>query len=235
MAPTLLVPKFKDGCIVNEGVEVHDLARVKKETLIYVQPCAAERGKLMADIVLSGRKGPRQIDPLVLCFLLEVHRRRFAEFKCSSSLGVAKFKLRGRDFSVFKTGKIKIQRALTREEILRMTNSVSRLVWGAVACDLCGKPALECAALRCGECSTGESEVLELERLLGAKPLIEASSSLERARVLLKAQGPSEQVKELLHQAKYLALYFMAEAPDKRDASLGLVLLGKVNQLGKPS
>ena len=150
----ITIPKFRDECSLAKGVEVRDLLKVRKEAVLYVQPCVSERGKLMADVELKREEDRIQlIDPAVLCSILEIHRRRFAELKCSPNLGVAKLKLKGREISIFKNGKLKIQRALDREEILRVANSISRLVWGAVICDICGQPTISCASGKCGDVS----------------------------------------------------------------------------------
>ncbi len=54
------VPKFKDECSLTRGVEISDLLKVKKEAVLYVQPCVSEKGRLMADIDL--KKGEEEED-----------------------------------------------------------------------------------------------------------------------------------------------------------------------------
>lgn len=219
----ITVPRFKDECLLSKGVEIRDLLKVRKETVLYVQPCASERGKLMADIELQ-QANERFIDPQTLCSLLEIHRRRFAELKCSPSLGVAKLKWKGREISIFKNGKLKIQRALDRDEILRIANSVSRLVWGAAVCEVCGQPVLSCASGKCGKCTSGEKVTLRVEELPNAELLQQGYASLEKAR-----KSPEESEKSM-RAARYLALHFAMEASGKEDAALGLVLLGEAER-----
>ncbi|MFH1821596.1 MAG: hypothetical protein ABH852_04050, partial [Methanobacteriota archaeon] len=101
----ILVPKFRDDCLLSRGIEVKDLPGIRKETVLYVQPCASERGKLMADIELTKEQDAQFLDPKTLCSLLDIHRRRFAEMRCSEKLGVAKLKWGGREISIFKSGK----------------------------------------------------------------------------------------------------------------------------------
>jgi len=229
----MIIPKFRDECSLAKGVEVRDILKVRKEAVLYVQPCVSERGKLMADVELKREEAKAQlIDPATLCSLLEIHRRRFAELKCSPSLGVAKLKFKGREISIFKNGKLKIQRALNREEILRIANSVSRLVWGAVICDVCGGPTLNCASGKCGKCVAEEKALtVRLDELPNSEPLIEGYSNLRKADETSKLKGAREEFEKALQTAKYLGLFFMMEAPDKETAGLGLVLLGETERV----
>jgi len=232
---SIVVPKFKDECSIAKGVEVRDLLKVRKEAVLYVQPCVSERGKLMADVELKREEAKAQlIDPVALCSMLEVHRRRFAELKCSPSLGVAKLKFKGREISIFKNGKLKIQRALDREEILRVANSISRLVWGAVICDVCGEPTINCASGKCGKCIAEEKALtVRLDELPNAELLIEGYSNLRNAVEALKLEGGRNEFEKALQTARYLALFFAMEAPDKETAGLGLILMGEAECVGK--
>lgn len=222
----IFVPRFRDDCLLSRGTEVMDLLRVREETVLYVQPCTSERGKLMADIEL--RSGETEcIDSGTLCTLLEIHRRRFSELKCSRNLGVAKLRWKGREISIFKNGKIKIQRALNREEIIRVANSVARLIWGAELCELCGQPALNCASGACGKCYQEERVSIELNKLPNAELLQQSRINLQRAR-----NAAPEEANRLLNMARYQALFFAIEVPRKEDAVLGLVLLAEALQPG---
>jgi hypothetical protein len=230
---SIVIPKFKDECSLAKGVEVRDLLKVRKEAVLYVQPCVSERGKLMADVELKREEaGAQLIDPPTLCSLLEIHRRRFAELKCSPSLGVAKLKFKGREISIFKNGKLKIQRALDREEILRVANAISRLVWGAVICDVCGEPTLNCASGKCGKCIAEEgASTVQLKGLPNAELLMEGYSSLRKAIEASKLEGAREEFERILQVAKYLALFSTMEAPDRETATLGVVLLGEAERV----
>lgn len=214
------VPSFVDGCIVSKGVEIHELLNVRKDAILYVQPCASERGKLMADIELSKDIDKDFFDTKTLCWLLEIHRRRFSELKCSPSLGVAKVKWKGREMSVFRNGKLKIQRAPSREEIVRIANTTSRMVWGAVFCEVCGKPTLECASGECGKCRSGEHRIKAGE-VPNVDLLLQARDGLKAAN-----ESPGDLVK-LSQKARSLALHFVEETPDKKVAVAGLALLAE--------
>jgi hypothetical protein len=214
------------------GIEVRDLLKVRREAVLYVQPCVSERGKLMADVELS-REGDRQqlIDPAMLCSMLEIHKRRFAELRCSWSLGVAKLKFKGREISIFKNGKLKIQRALDKEEILRTANSIARLVWGAIICDICGRPTIDCASGKCGKCISEQRAVrISLAEIPNAALLEAGYLNLRRAEEL-KLEGRYREFERALNAARYLALFFTVEAADKETARLGLILLGEAEQL----
>lgn len=223
----LTIPKFKSECSLTRGVEVRDLLKVRKETVLYVQPCASERGKLMGDVELVKEPNPQFLDPSTLCSLLEIHRRHFSELKCSPSLGVAKLKWKGREISIFKNGKLKIQRALDREEILRIANSVSRLIWGAVVCEVCGQPTLDCASGKCGKCTSEEGTSIKINEISNAAPLLEGYSNLEKA----SKSGSSDELEKYLRKAQYFVLFFTIESPKKEDAMLGLVLLGESKRM----
>lgn len=188
------------------------MLRMRKETILYVQPCASERGKLMADIELSPDLDAEFFDGRVLCALLEIHHPGFAELKCSPSLGVAKFMWKGREISVFRNGKLKVQRCLDRADIMKTAGRVARLVWGAALCKLCGRPALECAAGRCGVC-------LESKRTTKAED-IPAGEVLKHA-LELRDSGDRR-------RAGYFALHFVVETPGKGDAAAGLSLLDEI-------
>jgi hypothetical protein len=228
----MAVPKFVDECSLTKGVEVGDILKFRKEAILYVQPCVSERGKLMADIELKREEvGTQALDPTKLCSLLEIHRRRFSYLKCSPNLGVAKLVWKGREISIFKNSKLKIQRALDKEEILRVANSVARLVWGAVICNVCGEPTINCASGKCGKCiSEDEATNVPLEELPNAALLIEGRSNLKKA-VQAFEQGAQEEFERALQTAKYLALFFTIEAPGKDEAVLGLVLLGEAERV----
>ena len=228
----MAVPKFVDECSLTKGVEVGDILKFRKEAVLYVQPCVSERGKLMADIELKREEVDTQtLDPTTLCSLLEIHRRRFSYLKCSPSLGVAKLVWKGREISIFKNSKLKIQRALDKEEILRVANSVARLVWGAVICNVCGEPTINCASGKCGKCILEEKATnVPLEELPNAALLIEGRSNLEKS-VKASEQGVPEEFERALQTAKYLALFFTIEAPRKDEAVLGLVLLGEAERV----
>jgi len=219
-----LVPKFKDDCLLSKGIEVKDLLGVRKETVLYVKPCTSEHGKLMADIELTKDQDSRFMDPKTLCSLLEIHKRRFAEMRCSEKLGVAKLKWSGKEISIFKNGKLKIQQAADRDEILRVANSMSRLIWGSAICGVCGKPAVDCASGKCGKCASHEKVAVQLAGLQNSELLQQGYASLE-------ATGDSavEDSENKLRKARYLALHFTMDATSKEDAVLGLVLLGEAD------
>jgi hypothetical protein len=228
----MAVPKFVDECSLTKGVEVGDILKFRKEAVLYVQPCVSERGKLMVDIVLKKEElGAQALDSATLCSLLEIHRRRFSNLKCSPNLGVAKLVWKGREISIFKNSKLKIQRALDKEEILRVANSVARLVWGAVICDVCGEPTINCASGKCGKCiSEKKATDVPLEQLPNVELLVESRLNLEKADEALE-QGNKEEFERALQTAKYLALFFTIEATRKDEAFLGLILLGEAERL----
>ncbi len=226
----LILPGFKENCSVSRGVEIGELLKIRKNAVLYIQPCVSERGKLIADVELKREEDkPRSIDPPTLCSILEIHKRRFGEFKCSRSLGVAKLRFKGKEISIFKSGKLKIQRVLDKEEILKTATSITRLIWGAVVCDICGYPTIACASGKCGKCISERTQQVTLEEIPNAAPLVEGYSALKKAEEL-GGKHP-EAFQKAVNTAEYLALFFIEEAADKETARLGLILLGKAEQL----
>lgn len=244
----IYAPAFRDDCILNLGIEIDELLKVRKEVIAYFQPCVSEKGKLMADIELKDEKGKSLIiDPSTLCSLLEIHRRRFSSLKCSKGLGVAKFTLKGREISVFQRGKLKIQRALDKGEILKVANSVARLFWGASLCKVCGQPAIYCASGGCGRCTKKSGQVILMKDLWSSAIIVETIDNLRKAfeiaskmkdDLIFSLEGESkgvewgtEKFENFMHRAQYLALYLVSEAPSKKDAAFGLLLIGVAREI----
>jgi hypothetical protein len=162
----------------------------------------------MADVELSEDLERDFFEGNVLCRVLELAALGFSSFKCSPKLGVAKFMWKGREISVFRNGKLKIQRCLDRNDVLRVANRVARLVWAAAKCGVCGRPAIECAAGRCGRC-VRKQQSTDLAAL-PAGELLEHSMVLEDKR-----------------RAAYYVLRFIVETPTRESATVGLSLLAR--------
>ena len=110
-------PKFIDHCILKMQVKTESDLNVSEEKgLAYIQPCAAEVGKVMleSDITKLLRTTHREIiDFDILCDILNTYKIRFSEMQCSLTLGVGRVKWRGKTISIFKKGKIKIRETCT--------------------------------------------------------------------------------------------------------------------------
>ncbi|MEM2192690.1 MAG: hypothetical protein QXG38_03645 [Candidatus Hadarchaeales archaeon] len=214
-----MVPRYLPECIVARGLEIPELAKVKRETILilYTQPCASERGRLMADVELAP-DAERFFDQKVLCRLLEVHRRRFSYLRCSENLGVAKFTLKGREISIFRNGKLKIQRGLSKEDLMKTASDVGRLVWPAALCPVCGRAAIFCANGKCGKCTEGE-EKIKVDGLEGAEILLHSLDLLQIAK------DEAAEGREMVERGRFFALQFIIEARDKRDAAVGMKIL----------
>ncbi|MGQ9787863.1 MAG: hypothetical protein ACUVQM_00900 [Candidatus Hadarchaeaceae archaeon] len=222
----ITLPKFREDCLLTRGIDVRDLVGIRREALLYVQPCTSERGKLMADIELNREPDSRFLDPGKLCSLLRVHRHRFADLRCSETLGVAKLRWGGRDISIFMNGKIKIQQAMDREEILRVANSISRLIWGAAVCSVCGETVMNCASEKCGKCRLSGETAVEVSGIIGSEMLRQGYAILDD----LERQEPQDH-ESRLQRARFLALHFAMATPRKEDAVLGLLLLARADQV----
>jgi len=113
---------------------------------------------------------------------------------------------------------------MDREEIIKVANSMSRLIWAAAICEVCGRPAIECASGECGKCSAGDRISFQIDELPNSELLQQARANLE------KSKNPSamDPLGEL-RKARYLALHFTMDALSKEEAVLGLALLGEAD------
>jgi hypothetical protein len=101
---------------------------------------------------------------------------------------------------------------------------MSRLVWGAILCEVCGKPALSCASGECEKCREGETST-KLKEVSGGELLQRALDFMRMAK-----KNP-EEMERYSQRAKYFALYFVEEAPDKESAIAGLALLAEAERI----
>jgi hypothetical protein len=67
---------------------------------------------------------------------------------------------------------------------------------------------------------------VQIEELPNAELLQQGYANMEKARGL-----PPEESEGPLRKARYLALYFTMEAPNKEDAVPGLILLGEAKRV----
>ena len=149
--------KFRKECCLAKGVEFKDILKSREDTIVYVNPCVSERGKVMADIDLRRDSNKEELfDPGTLCSLLKAAEKNFTKLRCSPDLGVAKIEWNGYDISIVRSGKLKIMRAPSEEDIIKIASKLSSLIWGATICDFCGRPAAECASGACGKCLSNE-------------------------------------------------------------------------------
>ncbi|HID90626.1 TPA: hypothetical protein EYP44_01545 [Candidatus Bathyarchaeota archaeon] len=250
----LVLPRFEDACVLSEGVGFDRLI-AGEERLVYVQPCVAERGRLMATINLGEAAGPprQAFDPAILCSLLGAYRSRLAEVRCSPGLGIGKMRWKGREISLFRRGKIVIRRALNERDVYRTIRFLLRLIWGSVTCGLCGRTAVNCVVNECGRCARAppareKAQTVRLEALLSAPLWTKGYEDLERAAAeisslqdlvaKLPVEGPHPPIERLesdfrryVQRAVHSALLFVIETPERDKAVLGLALMGLAHGL----
>ena len=240
-------PKFVGHCILKMQVRTESNLNVSEEKgLAYIQPCAAEVGKVMleSDITKLLRTTHREIiDFDVLCDILNTYKIRFSEMQCSLTLGVGRIKWRGKTISIFKKGKIKIREALNREDAMKMLQDFLRLIWGSLICEVCGQPAIYCAAGMCNKCleENAQRELVDLEELPTGVILFNALINLSKPLSLLsetfsnildglrggKISGVRvKDFERMLNRVNLLALDFMVQTPNIEQASLGFIPLG---------
>lgn len=241
-------PKLEDNCILVKGV-IKNLEEIKEDEITFIEPCAADVGKLMAKITLSDEKAQKQelfFDKGMLCKLLGVFKGRFSEFECSRLLGIARIKWRGKNISLFASGRVKISTALSEDDIMHILHDITRLSWGAMICSVCGKPAIHCASGICSKCIIHHGdETIEanLSNKLPGSILTNALDSMNQAvreleinysRLLntLIRQGKSEitfrvALRKTL-KAIRLSLEYILRAPDSEDLLAGFMVLGSL-------
>ncbi len=240
-------PKFVEHCILRKNMTVGINLEISEEKgLAYVQPCAAEVGKVMLESDLTKLIKPvsdQIIDFNVLCDLLNAYKIRFSEFRCSLALGVSKIRWRGKTVSIFKKGKIKIREALNKEDALKSFQDFLRLIWGSFICEVCGKPAICCAAGLCNKCQekNGEKNHVNLEDLPTGIMLSNALIDLTNIFPMLDTVFSNilngingTKISEIkvgnferkLNRINIVVLDFMLQTPDIKQAVLGFIPLG---------
>ncbi|MEM3517362.1 MAG: hypothetical protein QW647_06205, partial [Candidatus Bathyarchaeia archaeon] len=149
---------FKEECSLSKGLKKERIVSFGETEIAYIQPCASEKGKVTADIVMS-KEEKEFFNFEVLCLILDLYKIMFAEERCSQALGTAIIKWRGRDIIIFKNGRINIKRALNKEEIEKILDSLIRLLLGSIICENCKKPLIDCAFGKCKKCMNIKEEL----------------------------------------------------------------------------
>ncbi|MFX0096513.1 MAG: hypothetical protein ACFE7E_02000 [Candidatus Hodarchaeota archaeon] len=237
---------LEKDCVLLGGISDR-LEEIREDEIAFIEPCAAEVGKLTAKITLSDERFGRQksfFDKSMLCELLEVYRGRFSEFECSEMLGIARIKWRGKNLSLFASGSIKISTALSENDIMQMLTDITRLVWGTLICGVCGKPAIHCASGACNKClmphRDGGEEVLVSNRFSGiflTNALISMDHALKALEIIYgsllhtlmeheKSNISFRIADKKTLKAIQLGLEYILRAPSSDDALLGFSLLG---------
>ncbi|KXA94150.1 hypothetical protein AKJ36_03395 [candidate division MSBL1 archaeon SCGC-AAA259I07] len=169
-----------ESCVLSEGFEVESLENSGKEGAIEVSPCASERGKVMVELDLSEENKPF-LDMETLCLLLDSYKSHFADLKCSTNLGVARFMWKARRIYVYEKGKFKIRFAHSREDAERVMDSLSRLILGSILCGECSEPSVECALGQCRACLTETPTTVTLEDSFNAPILLRGVKTLRES------------------------------------------------------
>ena len=246
VSPKIRYPRLEKDCVLIRGVSER-LEEIREDEIAFIEPCAAEIGKLTAKITLSDERIEKQelfFDKRMLCALLDVYKGRFAEFECSEMLGIARIKWRGKGLSLFTSGSIKISTALSEKDIMQMLHDITRLVWGTMICSVCGKPAIHCASGTCSKCliphSDGSREAQIDSRFSGIF-LTNALNSMDQAiraleivygkflRILIKQEKSDISfriVDKKVLKASQLGLEYILRVPSSEDALLGFAVLG---------
>ncbi|MEM3606573.1 MAG: hypothetical protein QXE30_02880 [Candidatus Bathyarchaeia archaeon] len=227
---------FKEECDLTKGLKKGEITSFGEMEIAYIQPCASERGKITADIVMS-RRNKNFFDFTTLCLILELYKIMFAEEKCSQVLGTAMIKWRGRDIIVFRNGRISVKRALSKEDVKKILSSLNRLLWGSVLCNNCGKPLVDCAFGKCKKCMNAKEFEIEssyfkkaltgLFLVKSLKKLYEASRKTLNYSIDLTVFDKPKliDVYQSVNEAAREALNCIIEALDANEACLGLIAL----------
>jgi hypothetical protein len=227
---------FKENCDLTKGLKKGEIASFGEAEIAYIQPCASEKGKITADIVMS-KEEKNFFEFTKLCLLLELYRIMFAEEKCNQALGIAMIKWRGRDIIVFRNGRISIKRALSKEDVEKILLSINRLLWGSMICGNCGKPLIDCAFGKCKKCMNLKEFKIEaayFKKALTGLFLVKSLKKLyEASRKILNYLIDSAifnklkliEVYRSINEAAREALNCITEASTMNEACLGLIAL----------
>ncbi|MFX1598548.1 MAG: hypothetical protein ACFFC5_05745 [Promethearchaeota archaeon] len=244
--PKIRYLNLERDCVLVKGISKR-LEEIREDEIAFIEPCAAEVGKLTAKISLSNERAGKQepfFDKGVLCDLLEIYKGRFAEFECSEMLGIARIKWRGKDLSIFTSGSIKISAALSENDIMQMLSDITRLVWGTIICSVCGKPAIDCASGACRKCLLPRrdgSEEIQVNSMFSGIFLKNALNSMDEALkeleiiwarllcILMKQEKSDISFRvadKKTLRASQLGLEYILRVPNSEDALLGFAVLG---------
>ncbi|MBS7655884.1 hypothetical protein KEJ50_05225 [Candidatus Bathyarchaeota archaeon] len=230
---------FKEECDLTKGLKKGEITSFGEMEIAYIQPCASERGKVTADIVMS-REDKTFFDFTMVCLILELYKIMFAEEKCNQVLGAAMIKWRGRDIIVFRNGRISVKRALSKDEVKKILASLNRLLWGSVLCNNCGKPLVDCAFGKCKKCMNAKEFKIDLSYFKKAltglflvkslKKLYEASGKTLNYSIDLTVFDKPKliDVYQSVNEAAREALNCIAGASDVSEACLGLIALSLI-------
>jgi len=227
----------------------------KGEDIVEVHPCT-ENGlvTLEAKINLANlfeSSSEELIDPLRMCSSL-----RFAEFaedlKCSEEMGYALSEWKGKRIHIFKSGKVIIRRADDKEDATRTLKLVARALWSSIKCE-CSNPLIFCTSGACDYCSKKicrpqakppfervhsfvvikGSQILEHVENISTRTIFqECLGKLDHVIDILKeGEEKEEEVEESISLAKKLASSFVLKSDKGLDASLGLVLMGLIENV----
>lgn len=227
---------FKDECDLTKGLKKGEITSFGEMEIAYIQPCASEKGKITADIVMSKEDKPF-FDFATTCLILDFYKIMFAEERCSPLLGAAMIKWRGRDIIVFRNGRISVKRALNKEEVEKILASLNRLLWGSILCNNCGKPLVDCAFGKCKKCMNSKEFKIDssyfkktltgLFLVKSLKKLYEASEKTLNYSIDLTIFDKPKliEVYQSVNEAAREALNCINEASDINEACLGLIVL----------
>ncbi|HID17513.1 TPA: hypothetical protein EYP26_04385, partial [Candidatus Bathyarchaeota archaeon] len=225
---------FLEGCALREEIEGGKFIEFGEEKIAYIQPCASEKGKVTADIMM-GRDEATFFEPSILCSILEAYKPMLAEGRCSRPLGVAVIKWKGRSITIFKNGRVNIKRALTKQDVLKVLRSLNRLLWGSVVCARCGRPVIECASGKCEKCMEEKGArgmAASLKKTLHGAFLASALEKLlevSRKALGCRVNGLSRlklEAQQKINGAAVDILNYLIEAPKAGEAALGVTALG---------
>ncbi len=185
----------------------------------------SETGKITAEARLTaGPEGNVNLkygfyDPVQLCETLNM-AGFLEDIRCSPKLGVGRATIDDKTVLVYKDGRINVRKAKDRQDAVQTIRLVSRILWGAIVCSLCGNAGVDCASGGCEECVSRVCPVIgggppdPTVTSRGSKKQATASTIFDRAKRLKTKGYFEESVKHLDEAFKVLeetSLRFLEE------------------------
>ena len=216
------IQKIKN--LLNKGISISLEPRYVNENekrIIYVKPCADQKGTVMADVYLAKKIGSGQnlkygfYDPYVMCYILE-NSQVFENVKCSPQLGVAKIEDDGKVILVNQKGKLTVRKAKSKEDLEATVKKVERALSSAIICG-CGTAKANCAAGACNKYQKSKINELKTE-----KTFLDGFNATKKA--LRKLIDSDLDIKREIKDALYNGVVLSIET--ENNDSLGVFLMG---------
>lgn len=229
--------------LVQEGIEKVSILRRNKDGITEIHPCT-ENGKVTLEIQWEPNSSEDQtytydfFCPEEMCERIS-NTTFFDVSKCSPELGYALGESKGKRVHIFKTGRVIMRRAESKEDAINTVNHVADILWPIRICS-CGNVLIDCFGGACDHCSRGKCSSLSdhysnetsVGKITQARTLDEKKPS-KIVPMFLSALDNFQGIIENMEDSRYNAVESTIEQIDNQARALiemrsilGFVLLG---------